>query len=116
MTRAAIAWTLFVWGLCSLPSATIPAVSFLPFSFDKWVHAGLFAVFGALWLLARPGEATRVFAWGVAFGIGIELWQWMLPIGRLADPLDAAADVVGLALGIGLVWAVGNVSGRGVSR
>ena len=62
----------------------------------------MFVVFGLLWTRARPDHLWLVFLSGVAFGIGIEVWQGLLPIDRTPDPLDAAADVVGLIIGVPL--------------
>ena len=101
-TRLAIAWTLAILVACSIPGADLRPPSMLPFAFDKWVHAGMFLVFGLLWMWARPGRMWAVFAAGVVFGIGIEVWQGLLPIDRSADALDAAADVVGLMVGVPL--------------
>ena len=85
---------------CTVPASSLSPPSFLPFSFDKWVHAGMFLVFGALWMRARPDQPWAVFAAGVAFGIGIEIWQGLLPLDRMPEALDAVADTVGLVVGI----------------
>lgn len=100
--RLAIAWTVAVLAACSIPASQLSPPTFLPFSFDKWVHVGMFVVFGLLWTRARPDRLWLVFVAGVAFGVGIEIWQGLLPIERMPDPLDAAADVVGLLIGIAL--------------
>ncbi|WP_095510686.1 VanZ family protein [Rubrivirga marina] len=101
-SRIAIIWTIAVLAACSIPAAELTPPEYLPFAFDKWVHAGMFLVFGVLWMQAAPHRAWAVFAAGVAFGVGIEIWQGLLPIDRMPDALDAAADVVGLMVGIPL--------------
>ena len=104
MTKAAIAWTVAIGVACSLPGSTIPDSPVL--GVDKWVHAGLFLGFGALWSLAAPGRAWAVLAAGLAYAVAIEVWQGALPIGRSPDPYDALADAVGLVAGLGLAaWA-----------
>ena len=113
-TRLAALWSLVILTVCSVPGQAVP-FELLPISFDKLVHAGLFAVFGALWLRARPGKGWAIFLAGTGFGIGIELWQGTALIGRSPDPLDALADAVGLALGLGLWSWWSNDSGGGVS-
>ena len=113
--RLAVFWTVLIVVLCTIPGRSMPT-QFLPFSVDKWVHLGLFLVFGVLWLRARPGRVWAIFAVGAAFGIGIELWQGALPIGRSPDVLDAIADIVGLALGLGLGAWWSNDSTEAVSR
>ncbi len=114
-TRLALVWSVLILVLCSVPGESIPVDASL-LSLDKWVHAGLFAAFGALWLRARPGRGWAIFALGVAFGVGIEIWQGALPIGRSADVLDAVADVVGLVAGLGAQTWWSNHSPEAVSR
>lgn len=101
-TTQALLWSLFVLAVCSIPGDDIPSTDFLPLSHDKWVHAGLFFGVGWLWLRAVPRKLWVIAAGGVAFGIGIEIWQMLLPIGRSAELLDAVADAVGLAAGLWL--------------
>ena len=98
----AVTWTLAITVACLLPSQDLPELRFLPFSPDKFVHVGMFVGFGALWLAVAPRRAVAVAVAGVALGVGIEGLQGLLPVNRSPDPLDALADVVGLALGIGL--------------
>lgn len=113
--RLAVAWTVLIVVLCTVPVSEMPA-QFPPFSYDKWVHLGLFAVFAVLWLRARPGQGLAILVAGTVFGIGIEVVQGILPIGRSPDPLDAVADVVGLVVGLGLGMWKSNDSAEEVSR
>lgn len=111
--RLATVWTLAVLAACSIPAAQLAPLEFDLFAVDKWVHVGFFAVFGILWMQAAPHRAWVVFGAGVAFGVGIEIWQGVLPIDRMPDPLDAVADVVGLMIGVPLgAW----VARRGESN
>lgn len=78
-------------------------------AYDKATHATAFFVFALLWSLALPGTVrshlTRVLVLSVAFAVGTEVLQAMLPIGRFGDPFDAVADLVGAALGAGVaLW------------
>ncbi len=98
----ALLWCLVVLALCSIPGEDIPSTEFLPLSHDKWVHAGLFFGVGWLWLRAAPHRLWTIAIGGIAFGVGIEIWQALLPIGRSAEVLDALADAVGLAAGLWL--------------
>lgn len=113
--RIAAFWTVLILVLCLIPSDSIPTASF-PLSADKWVHAALFAMFGFLWLRVQPRRGWMIFGVGVAFGIGIELLQGAMPLGRAMDPFDALADTVGLAIGLGLAAWWGNDSVGAVSR
>ena len=97
--RPAVAWTVFVVVLCTIPGDQVPDLELRLFAPDKVVHVGLFLVFG--WLWTRSGARTwAVAAGGVAFALGLEAWQAVLPIGRFADPYDVVADLVGLAGGV----------------
>lgn len=98
----ALLWSLAVLAACSVPGDELPDASYLPLSHDKWIHVFMFVGVGWLWVRAEPRRVWAVALGGIAFGIGIEIWQTLLPIGRSADPFDALADVVGLAIGITL--------------
>ncbi|MDN5751082.1 MAG: VanZ family protein [Pseudonocardia sp.] len=71
---------------------------------DTLVHL---AVFAALALTGRrAGLPHGALVTGlVAYAIGSEVLQGLLPIGRSADPRDALADAVGIALG----WALARL-------
>lgn len=104
----AVAWTLGILIACSVPSTTLPSVD-PALGVDKIVHVGLFAVFGALWMrsLCPPTTPTTMsclrrhgaflVALGGAFAVTTEVYQHLLPIRRLGDPYDAAANGLGLA-------------------
>lgn len=103
LTLAAL-WTLGILAACLAPGELVPVVEIS--LFDKLVHVALFAGFGFLWLRVAPGRRVAVVAWGFAFAVLIELLQNGLPIHRSGDPLDVAADAVGLALALAAdtVW------------
>jgi len=103
----AILWTLFIFVGCFYPGKELPKVD-VPF-FDKWTHFVLFGVFSFLWLWAAIpvslGKYARVFLIAVLLGITIEGLQALLTfLGRSAELMDAIADVVGAALGIGVFY------------
>ncbi len=102
-------WTLGIVVALSLPPANIPGPSEL-LAYDKAAHVLLFIGFGALWMAALshplPRRALMVLFAGIAFAIGSEVYQGLLPFPRTPDPLDALADVVGLLGGIGLAYAL----------
>jgi VanZ family protein len=76
---------------------------------DKWLHAVGYAAFAGTVVpgVAGDGDASPVrallFAVGVAtgLGLGVELLQWPHP-GRTASLVDAAANLVGAAVGAGV--------------
>ena len=110
--RLALLWTVGILVACSLPGSAVPESPVLPVTIDKWVHVFMFLGFGSLWSAAAPGRGWAVFGAGVAYAVGIELWQGALPIGRSPDPLDALADVAGLAAGLGLAAWVRRRGGQ----
>ncbi|NET33617.1 MAG: VanZ family protein [Cyanothece sp. SIO1E1] len=104
-TILAAVWTALILILCSIPGNELPSVQIV--SLDKFIHAGLFAVFAILWLRDRPKSPQRikwVIIGGIAYGILTEFYQDWFTVGRSADPLDAVANTIGLVLGIGLDW------------
>lgn len=124
----AVLWTVAIIVALSIPVPDLPEVS-PALGPDKIAHVVLFAGFGLLWLRAvRPeetGEAqdapeTEQAAdaspqtvnrrpWvrigtttlvGVLFASGTEVYQGVFMPHRMADPYDAAANVLGLLLAV----------------
>lgn len=114
-------WLAGLWTAAILVGFSLPAASLSPvsaaLSFDKAIHFGLFAVFGALWMRGLcPPDAQDGWARfrrrglqlgiaGVLFAGGSEVYQQLMPIRRMADPYDAIADIAGLVVGI-LLYAI----------
>jgi hypothetical protein len=79
------------------PASATPSA--LPPGVDKAVHLLLFAALAwtGRWAgLPVPGLAVGL----VAYAVGSEVLQGVLPIGRSPDPLDAVADTIGVAVGL----------------
>jgi VanZ family protein len=93
----AIGWTIAIFVACSWPSSGMPNMS----NTDKWGHAGVFAIFGILWVWSgrKPGWVIGI---GIVYGMLIEIWQGVMPLGRSFDWYDGLADAVGVLLGVGL--------------
>ena len=104
MKALSIGWILLILALLSIPGESIPSHTL--FTFDKAGHFGVFFIGALLWLRTWPDRAMRIFVVGVAFSVGTELYQGLMPfLGRSADPYDVVADVIGLALGLGFaLW------------
>lgn len=85
------------------------AVGLIPRPWDKLVHLAFFGgMAGLAWIvLGARGAGAHLGAIAVAVGIGVldEVAQMRLP-GRSVDVADFAADFVGAALGVLLLWAV----------
>ena len=104
---AAIAWTIVILALCSIPGQDLPQVQVL--SADKIAHFTLFAAFAWLWMnsLALPVRMrfAIVFACGLAYAVLTEVYQGLIPIGREPDIWDSAANAAGLLVGSALWWS-----------
>lgn len=100
---AALSWTLLILAVCWFPMEMFPSgigeehPEAFP-HFDKVVHAGIFAVFGLLWLRALPGKARYlvVVAAGAALALVTEYGQSLPIIGRDGDVVDGLFDVLGV--------------------
>jgi hypothetical protein len=119
-TLAASAWTVVVIVLCLIPRRTLDEVPGLTGHWiwdlylsiphkDKVIHASLFCIFAWLWARAL-GDGRRAWALIILGGLALvavtELGQSLPWIDRSTDILDALADVVGLALGLGLAMVL----------
>ncbi|HLU67773.1 MAG TPA: VanZ family protein [Kofleriaceae bacterium] len=97
------AWAALILFLSSRPSDQIPQTGFT--GADKLVHAGVYAILGALVArgLVRSGRrglgvvAVAALAAG-AFGL-LDEWTQSFTPGRYPDLADAAADLVGATAG-----------------
>ena len=98
----AAAWAAVIFAL-SASSDVGRAIGFLEGvpGIDKIGHAGLYAVLGGL-LRVATGRGGVAVALAAGYGVTDEVHQAFVP-GRSPDPLDWLADVVGAALGAGLV-------------
>ncbi len=96
----AIGWMIIVFIGCAWPGSGMPDMSH---GRDKWMHLAGFAPFGLLWSLAGR-RVVWVLAAGLIFGLLIEVYQGIMPIGRSFDLFDALADTVGTALGLAAFW------------
>ncbi len=109
----AIAWTLLILLLCSIPQRALPdAPDWL--GLDKIVHFTLFAILAQLWLRAaakgdnplvlNPAHRWRLWLAGVGYGAFTELYQalisWAFAAGRSADVADMLADALGFTVSL----------------
>ncbi len=95
----AIVWTLVILGLCSIPREEMVE----GLGSDKLQHFGAFGILGALWYWAKPNPFW-VIAGGITYGFFIEVWQYVLPIGRTFDLYDALADAIGIIASIPIAY------------
>ena len=104
---AAVAWTIIILALCSIPGRELPRVQIL--SADKIAHFTLFAAFAWLWMnsLALPPwtRFAAVLAGGLAYAVLTEVYQGLIPIGREPDIWDTLANAAGLLMGSALWWS-----------
>ena len=100
--------SLKVWVASWLPFSQALEQSRLAEDSDKWVHFSLFAVLGTLatQIWQRQRGFISVLLGLVALAAGTEFLQHYIP-GRGASGADFAADVVGLALGVLALKAIG---------
>ncbi len=98
-----LAWGGFLSFLAARPADALPATDWWLARFDKVVHAAFYAPLGAL-LHRAVRWRTALLSIGAGAGIGLawgvidECIQSSVP-GRMADPLDVCADLLGAAAG-----------------
>lgn len=110
-----VLWALVILVLTLLPSDQLPETpDWTTISFDKVAHAGVFSVLmffmtGSFahqrrfpYLQEHPVGSALVCS--VLFGIGIELLQTGMGLGREGSLLDVVGNTIGCFLGIGLFF------------
>jgi VanZ family protein len=93
-------YTLFIFGLCVMPSENIPEEVD-----DKLAHFVAFAGISFLWLWVKP-EYLKVILAAILFGFFIEFTQGALPksFHRSYDNYDGLADAIGVIIGAGFYF------------
>jgi VanZ family protein len=85
-----------------VPVATLPSADVS----DKVEHFVAYAGLALLGAWAFTRRLSRVTAGLIAGGVGIEILQATMPFGRQGDAVDALANSLGVALGMGLALLV----------
>ncbi len=114
--KLAVAWALLIFILSSIPGGAFPASKL--FSYDKLLHAGVYAVLGAFTFLALPRRlspraSVLVLVAGAIttfYGFTDEFHQLFVP-GRSADLRDVLADCVGGLVGAFAASRVAAIKG-----
>lgn len=103
-----ILWAILIAVLCGIPGRDIPHISFLEIiSFDKFVHAGIFFVLIVLGLRNYSKNKTLksitkyyLLAFGISYGILLEILQGAIFIERSTDVYDVIANSFGCVVAI----------------
>jgi VanZ family protein len=101
-----IGWVLFIFVLCCTPGKFIPHSSWLEIlSFDKLVHASLFFILGASWLMVLKVYQkisfifiVLVFISCICYGGLLEIMQATIFSQRSGDYYDFIANTFGVSL------------------
>lgn len=93
---AAVAWASLV------PAAELPPVGIS----DKIEHFVAYAGLALLGAWALPATLLWVAAGLAVFGVGVEILQATMELGRQGDLLDALANTLGVVTGLGLARQV----------
>jgi VanZ family protein len=111
-----IAWFFLVLLLICLPGDDLPkAANWMSYIFfDKWVHAGLFAVLNFLFIFPvarsplpktnRLKIITKIALAACVWGLTTEFIQKFFIPGRAFDLLDWGADSLGVGLALVVCW------------
>ena len=105
----AFGWLLFITILFCLPGSALPKENwFTRISFDKWAHAGVFAVLLFLFCAAYSSKTRHFRLWLLIiaglYGMTIELIQKFWIPHRDFDLLDFACDMAGGMIGLWIWW------------
>lgn len=107
LAAPAVGWAALILFVSTRPASDLPAVGF-PLA-DKLFHVAEYAVLALLLALPFRGLGGKryvaILVVGLAFAVLDEVVQSTVP-GRLADPADVAADVLGILLALAVAHAL----------
>ena len=83
-----------------VPTTSLPQVTLS----DKIEHFIAYALLAALGAKAFPGRPWLLAIVLAVNGIGVEFLQQAMGVGRRGEVLDALANTLGIAAGLGLIW------------
>lgn len=115
----ALLWATFIAVLCGIPGQDLPSADWLELiSFDKFVHAGMFAALVFLTVRGFRKQSSTSFlnryaayvavSFAIAYGGILEILQGALFENRTADVYDFIANTVGCLVGLWLVMKPKN--------
>ena len=111
----AIACCVIAWLSLSPTEALPQGLTF----WDKAEHALAYLALSLLGAWAFPGRLGRLAAGLFLGGVGVEILQSTMGLGRQGDPWDAVANSTGIAVGLLVAflvrtWAARRLQRRGV--
>lgn len=86
--------------LCVLPTEDLPD----PGTGDRFEHTAAWFVLTLTGYVLAPNRRLAIPAFALGYGVLIEVVQGLTPTGRHSDPLDFAADALGVGLACLLFW------------
>lgn len=111
----AVIWLLFISVLFFLPGSALPKADWLnKVYFDKWVHAGFFALLIYSWRFYFPADVKYngwILLFAFCYGMGVEVIQHYFVANRSFDLGDIAADMAGAVIGL-WGWHRGYIKNR----
>jgi VanZ family protein len=99
---------LFALALLVIAWLSLSPIEELPVSvslWDKAQHAIAYFGLALVGAWAFPDRSGRLAVGLVAFGVGVEILQAAMALGRQGDAIDAVANTLGVAVGLAVAWS-----------
>lgn len=99
---------LFALALLVIAWLSLSPIEELPVSvslWDKAQHAIAYFGLALIGAWAFPDRSGRLAVGLVAFGVGVEILQATMALGRQGDAIDAVANTLGVAVGLAVAWS-----------
>ena len=106
----AVACAVIAWLSLSPTDALPQGLTF----WDKAEHAIAYLTLALLGAWAFPGRLGRLAIGLFLGGVGVEILQSTMGLGRQGDGWDAVANSTGIAVGLGVAMALRRLQRRGV--
>lgn len=97
-----LACLVIIWLSLAPAQALPPGVTL----WDKVEHTAAYLALTMMGAWAFPSRLTRLASGLFAGGVGVEILQSLMALGRQGDPADALANSLGIAVGLLLTLAI----------
>ena len=107
ISQSAVYYTLILVLLSLIPVPDLGLPRFKLLELDKLIHFIVYLIFALIWGLKIENFSDRkieISTYLILFGLGLEIFQHLLPFGRYFDLGDFIANATGVLFGVFILY------------